>query len=1265
MLRLDGYQIWEQIHDTRTSEVYTATRIRDSARVILKRYRREQDKQGSRAREEFELLQRIESDSVVRALELCDTETGPVLIVERFPGYPLSHYAKQQRLPTGDLLAIALGIVHGLAAIHDARIIHRDIKLSNIMIDPETSRVCLIDFGISTEFGRTENPAPPDTAEGTMQYIAPEQTGRMGLGVDFRSDLYSFGAALYELLTGTPPFTGQRGADLVLAHLTQRPTPPVELDSGISGTLSRIAIKLLEKDPELRYQTARGLAEDLAQCEKDLHDRGEINEEMVLGLEDASDRLRFTNKLYGRDAEKRQLRTAWERVQQGSVEFILLAGPAGIGKSSLPSTLRRPVARAGGYLAEAKLDPELRGRPYECIAAAFRGLADQLLAASHAQVESWRGKLREELGALGSALVQLVPELQHLIEEKADLQPVRGPEGGPEDRERMSLAVVRFVRCLASRAHPLILFFDDLQWADAGSLSLIDAILRSRPVESLMLIGSYRDNEVAGSHPLLDALGAMEQSGIEPERITLGPLGAEHTSAMLAEVLGRQPEETTWLAHRVGLKTQHNPLLVKRLLFHLWDRDLIYYRYGEGWSWDPSRLSEADITDDAAEMVAARIDSLSTEILHLIKAAALMGTSFHVETLVPLVGLDRLDVLQQLMVLVDQGVVTPCRQGFKFVHDRLREAVLSRWDVSERAQFHHRAARLLLDTTSDAEREKVIFQLADHLIASRAHWEERDRTEVLDVLHRAGGAALEKGAPESAAYYLEAASTSIVDADWTQRFDLLFEIQLRESGALTQLRQFERALKLLEGLERHSLTELQRGRLLARRLSTLAMTDRPVLLQATLEALRSFGIRWPAEPSLLRTWIEILRTEWMLRGPIDEQMFPGKPTADLSWLSPILIIRAGAFSISSQSYCLNALVFAFVLRTYHRRGVLRCPAASLSHYAGARVGVTRSLRGIAHYARAAEYWLARMPESSEHIARFSVSIFAYSWLRSRMHVVAALRTVEQDAVQAGDIEFAYYAAHQSATFAALSGDPIPGVLRSFSEIQARHLSWSSYIGEISAESYQLLHDSRRSFPLLQDERSRIVGLIEPESPAALHCAIHLIVMLVFVGEFELVDTIFAKLWRRVLTTGMLGSRFADYTLYYGLSNAVLLQRERFPRLQHRRARTLRRCLRWMRRWAAHGPDFAHMTELLMAERCVVRGRTKAALEHYERSAERARAVGYVHHAALAQERRSKLAEATGRRYVAILARSEAKELYAEWGAYAKVAQLERQSAYVE
>jgi predicted ATPase len=1258
MLSVDGYTVWERIHESSFSEVYTGTRQSDGLRVVLKLYRGQRSESaGARAQREFELLQRIESDGVVRPVEVRAYGDRQVLIVERVPGYPLSRYAKNRKLTPLEVLTIGLGIARSLAAVHDARVIHKDLKLGNVLIDPERQRICVIDFGISSEFGRAERAAPPESAEGTMRYMAPEQTGRVGRGVDFRTDLYSLGVILYELLTGRPPFRNQDALELIYAHIAARPRAVAEVDANIPLTLSRIVSKLLEKDPQLRYQTARGLAADLEHCQKQLLATGEIDDDLALGSEDASDRLRFPSKLYGRERECTELCAAFDRIARGGMELVLLAGPAGIGKSSLPAVLQERFARTGGYLAEAKFDPDLRERPYAGFAAAFTAWVDQILTERNDRLATWREQIRASVGAIGQVLVELAPNLGYVVRDFPPLLALPAHEA----RERLALAVARFLRAVARPGHPLVLFLDDLQWADAGSLFLLGALMRAGDAGALLIIGGFRDNEVDADHPLAALLRELAPGRIPIGRLNLAPLRLQDTTSMLAEALGRTAQEAEWLARRVGPKSQHNPLLVRRLMFHLWDRNLIRYEHGRGWVWDEERLTEAEITDDAAVVLAARIDALPDGVRELIKLASLIGTVFELEVLVALSGADRLDVLQRLMSLVDQGLIAPCRDGFKFVHDRLREAAQSRLTNDERVAQHHRAAQLLLERTPPERLPTIAFQLAEHLCGALDRLSEAERPRAIEILQLAGNAALDKGAPDTAAHYLGFARSLLCEADWGSHFERTFSIYTRSVEAAFQMGELERALELIEVAEGRELDPLRQAVLIGQRISVYCVARPEEAIDLSLQSLRKFGIRWSRKPSTLRVWMDILRTDWLLRGPLDERTFSPEPGTDMSWLAPIVILRAAGAPLTHQSNRLTCLSSAYALRAFRRHWIVASPSLALASYAGFRIPVLRTLKGAQRYVEAAERWIERTPHPvTDARSQLSVRAIVHSWIRPRRKILEPLQQLANDALELGDVEYAVYALHDQVLYAALAGEPLEAVARRIEAL--RKHEGSVWMAPIYVSAHQRMNSLLREGAGAIDwdrECAAIDEVVRPLKALEMYIGVPWISTLCVFGEFERAALKAEQLQRSIFLLGAPGSRIGDYTMYRGLCRAVQAGKTRsfFERRAHLRA--LRSCLRQLRRWARFAPDLVHMAQLLHAESTSARGHASAAARLYQEAAQQARKAGHLHHAALCHERRAELLRRRRRDTEADGAVAAALELYEEWGARARVLQLKQ------
>src|SRR5438477_1179277 len=372
-------------------------------------------------------------------------------------------------------------------------LIHKDLKPANVIVKPATFQVWLTGFGIASRLVRErQNATPLESIEGTLTYMAPEQTGRMNRSIDSRSDLYALGVILYEMVTGRLPFSASDSMEWMHCHIARQPAPPTELRRDLSPAVCAIILKLLAKTPEDRYQTAAGVLSDLQRCLSVWTAQGRIVEFSV-GEDDTPDRLLIPERLYGRAAEIETLINAFNRILAGGrPELVLVSGAAGIGKSAVVHELHRALVPPRGLFASGKFDQYKRDIPYATLAQAFQSLVRPLLGRNEAELGTWRDALRQALGPHGQLIVQLLPELALVI---GTQPPV--PDLPPQDAQhRFQTVFRRFLSVFARPEHPLVLFLDDLQWLDAATLDLLQHVLTESAVRHLLVVGAYRDNEV-------------------------------------------------------------------------------------------------------------------------------------------------------------------------------------------------------------------------------------------------------------------------------------------------------------------------------------------------------------------------------------------------------------------------------------------------------------------------------------------------------------------------------------------------------------------------------------------------------------------------------------------------------------------------------------------------------------------------------------------------------------------------------------------------
>ena len=504
---ISGYVLTEQLYEGSRTAVYRGVSAAQQPVVIkVMRQSHPDFSELVHFRNQYAITQNLSIPGVVRPLSLEPWQNGYALVMEDFEGQSLQQYTVEQSLSLIEVLSIALQVADILHGLSQHRVIHKDIKPANILIQPASKRIQLIDFSIATLLPKeTQDVRDPNVLEGTLAYLAPEQTGRMNRGVDYRTDFYGLGVTLYELLTGQLPFSATDPLELVHCHIAKMPVSAREVNAAIPEMVSQIVLKLMAKNAEDRYQSALGLKHDLLHCLQTFKGVGDIAE-FELGQRDTSDRFLISEKLYGRESEVKTLLDAFERASQGSAELMLVAGYSGVGKTAVVNEVHKPITRQNGYFIKGKFDQFNRNIPFSAFVQAFRSLMGHLLGESDAQLAGWKAKLLAALGDSGQVIVDVIPELERVLGKQPEVPELSGSAA----QNRFNLLFGRFVSVFAMKEHPLVLFLDDLQWADSASLNLLTLLMSESSANAetgcLLVLGAYRDNEgvlgsSANAHP--------------------------------------------------------------------------------------------------------------------------------------------------------------------------------------------------------------------------------------------------------------------------------------------------------------------------------------------------------------------------------------------------------------------------------------------------------------------------------------------------------------------------------------------------------------------------------------------------------------------------------------------------------------------------------------------------------------------------------------------------------------------------------------------
>src|SRR5215472_5020005 len=541
---------------------------------------------------EFSLKDELDPAWAIRPIALTQKQSRTMLVFEDPHGEPLDRLLRRP-VELKQFLRCAIGLSAALSQVHRRGLIHKDIKPSNVMANAAMDQAWLMGFGIASRLPRERRaPEPPEFIAGTLPYMAPEQTGRINRSVDSRTDLYALGITLYEMLTGSLPFTASEPMEWVHCHIAKQPVPPGDRVQSIPSPVSAIVLKLLAKTPEERYQTAAGVESDLRRCLEDLEHKGGVPD-FALGVHDRPDYFQIPEKLYGRESEIETLLASFDRMVNGGVpELVLVSGYSGIGKSSVVNELQPVLVPSRGLFASGKFDQYKRDIPYSTLAQAFQSLVRQLLTKNEIEICKWREDLREALDQNGQLIVDLVPELKLIIGDQPPVSEVPAQDA----QRRFQMVFRRFIGVFARPEHPLALFLDDLQWLDAATLDLLEDLLARPELQNVLLIGAYRTNEVTPAHPLMRKLEAIRASG-RVQDINLGALTHKDLGGLVADTLCIDAERAAPLAELIRVKTDGNPFFVIQFLHALADEGLVVFDYEQArWSWDLSSINAKQYT---------------------------------------------------------------------------------------------------------------------------------------------------------------------------------------------------------------------------------------------------------------------------------------------------------------------------------------------------------------------------------------------------------------------------------------------------------------------------------------------------------------------------------------------------------------------------------------------------------------------------------------------------------------------------------------------
>jgi predicted ATPase/signal transduction histidine kinase/tRNA A-37 threonylcarbamoyl transferase component Bud32 len=1298
-----GYQARQLLYESDNSLVYRAYKEEDNQPVILKMLKQAYPtpKRIAEFRREYEMTKNLTLAGVVDVYRLDTDQHRWVIVLEDFGGESLQQIKQKKQLILQEFLALAIEVVGILGQVHDFNIIHKDINPSNIVWNQTTGQIKLIDFGISTELSREATTfRNPNLLEGTLAYISPEQTGRMNRAIDYRTDFYSLGVTFYELLTGQLPFPTHDALELIHCHIARLPVTLREYRPDIPSVISEIVLKLMAKNAEDRYQTTYGLKTDLEECRQQLQTLGQINT-FPLGQRDVSGRFQIPQKLYGREKEIDTILTAFERVsrpplfqgERGGTEIMLVTGYSGIGKSALVKEVYKPITEKRGYFISGKFDQYQKDIPYASLVQAFRSLIRQLLTETQDQIENWRKKLLVALGSNGQVMIDVIPEVELIIGSQPAV-----PELAPtEAQNRFNLVFQNFIKVFTQASHPLVLFLDDLQWADGASLKLIELLMTTVDSSYLLLIGAYRDNEVSTTHSLLLMLDEIRKRGTIVHQIVLTPLTLPDVTQLTADALNCSLKKTKPLSELVLAKTNGNPFFINEFLKSLYTEELLKFDFHRRvWQWDIAQIQSREITDNVVELMTNKLRKLGEETQRVLKLAACIGNQFNIQTLAIIYEKSPQATAADLWAAMVEGLILPLGDAYKFIdlnvegladevtveykfaHDRIQQAAYSLIPEAEKQDVHWQVGQLLLQNTPSDEQEQKIFDIVNQLNQGRdrlKHQTQRDELAQLNLI--AGRKAKASAAYQPAFNYLQIGIallnphqfSSLNQADsWQRQYDLTLKLYLEAAEAASFSGHFEEMEQWTAAIVQQAKTPLDTAKAYEIQLqANLGQQKLSEAMTIGLQALHSLGVELPKEPKQadLLQRLDETKAIWAEQNIEDLVHLPKMTDAKKLVTMPILFLVLSHASVGFPE--LFPFLILELVNLSLKFGNTSFSAPSCAVYGIVLCGVAEDIDAGYKFNKLALNLLEQFDTKQfEAKTIFVFNTFVRHWKEHTRESLKSFLQVQQRGLETGDLVWGCLALFKYALHSYWIGQELR-------ELEQEIIKHSEAINqqkqELALRWLKLLQQPVLN--LLGKNQNRCRFVIENHDEETMLSLYHKEKDLTIIFYFYVHKLFICYLFHDYKQALEMATKMRDYmgvalgfystaisNLYESLTQLAIFHDVKNAEQKYILEQVDTNQKR-MKNWAHHAPmNFLHKFYLVEAERARVLGNDSDAREYYDRAITLAQENEYLNEEALAYELAGRFYLARNQKHVARHYLQDAHYAYQRWGAVAKVKDLE-------
>ncbi|NEO83867.1 MAG: AAA family ATPase [Spirulina sp. SIO3F2] len=1284
---LPDYTFVETIYQGTRTTVYRALATATQQPVVIKVLSQDYPSFGDlvQFRNQYTIAKSLSIPGIVCPLNLEPCGNGYALVMEDGGNVDLGQYLQQHALGVADILEIAIQLAEILHPLHQERVIHKDIKPANILIHPGSKQVTLIDFSIASLLPQeTPTLQSPKSLEGTLPYLAPEQTGRMNRAIDYRTDFYALGVTLYELLTGQLPFVSDDPLELIHCHMAQIASPVNQINPNLPGMVAAIVAKLMAKNAEERYQSALGLKHDLERCLAQWQKQGDITE-FVLGERDVSDRFLIPEKLYGRETEVQILLDAFDRVSQGAAEMLLVAGCSGIGKTAVVNEVHKPITQQKGYFIKGKFDQFNRNIPFSAFVQAFRDLLGQLLSESDAELASWKTRILDAIDSNGQVLIDVIPEFEAIIGQQPSVPELSGSAA----QNRFNLLFERFIAVFSTSKHPLVIFLDDLQWVDSASLNLIKVLLSSSSRGYLLVLGAYRNNEVTPTHPLMLNLAELETQATIISTVNLNSLPIHCVNQLVAETLSCKLDKAASLTKLIYQKTKGNPFFTTQFIRRLYETEFIEFDPDIGcWKCDLVQVRDAALTDDVVELVAERLKRLPSDTQDILRLAACIGNQFDLKMLAFICEIAPKMLASQLWCALQEGIIIPIGETYKFfqggldsrlskdvtveyrfLHDRVQQAAYLLIPNEQKQGIHLKIARLLVQKIPQAQHTKNIFLIVNQFNSGiELISESSERMEVAQLNLTAAQTAKASTAYRAASNYLAFTRQLLSENIWNSNYEFALafhNLSIEVAYLNTDFRQVEHIFQIVTVNARSFLDQIT---VYAIKIEAhKAQGQSETAIATSLQALEQLEIVIPTEINFGEIQAGLQKIELLLGDRTLESLVSLPAMSEPHRLAAMRILA----HLQPIAYWTKPMLFLIAVfqqvSLSLQYGNCAISAMSYATYAIARWTLLGDIDST--YCLGQLALTIREQFDSQEIdcmVFYLVNMFSRHWREPLRSTLPLFLENYQVGLQTGDTEQAAWSLQSYCEYAYFAGENLASIQDKANEYQQaiEHLKQDFPLQnhQIFLQTVMVLTGNSRIRISLNSDTFQKQLLLQhykkkKNKNACFYLFLNDAILSYLFGDLEAsehniqkaecyLDAAPAKfsvpvfhLYRALITLALLKDSTTGQKI--PLSEQLVTDREN------------------LKIWAEYAPmNHLHKYMLISAEEHRILDEKMAAMELYDQAIAGARENAYTQEEALANELAAKLYLDWGKEKVAASYMQDAYYCYARWGAQAKATDLE-------